>query len=264
LSSFYLAFAKREIILEVSEVFNSQFDGPHLQISVSTKTEFSCMNYKLEHEIEQTDEEIIIKIKEVKKPEGMCLTASGPAYFKYDAGLLKEGNYTLLLKKDFHSDEYKVKVLQDKVIVRSSLFFWSTFTKLKNKTIQRTPKNLLWATCFSPKKGEYDYDSVRIICSSFFKEIKNIALPYLKIEPGKTPKNRFYTYDSINDKDIIKIMQKFKKYNKYIYTNISTGEGKSFYCSPSNINCDYIGTANSPNIEIEYLKPLEDDFSFGI
>jgi len=84
---------------------------PHIALLVATETQYPCMNYWLESELDVVDNILRVSVSDrVRKPE-ICLTAIGPAQYKV-ALPVTVGTYTLEFTRHGLTDRYSVTVTQ--------------------------------------------------------------------------------------------------------------------------------------------------------
>lgn len=227
-----------EFSLDFREAFTDKFDGPHIFIFVSTVGKFPCSAFQ--NEFHKEGRYIQIKFGSITKQE-MCLMPGGNASFTRDLNI-REGKNTLEIISKGKKNIYSINLTDKEIQIISKKTEFSVYYQ---NSIQRLPKNLLWANCFY--NGNSDFDPHDDHCRNFFRLLEQITRPYKIAEAGKTPRNQFYLYDGA-DQPLLELIHQFDR--EHFYITISTWQGKIFICPT---NCTMPGVAYVPNLEIEYI-----------
>jgi hypothetical protein len=82
---------------------------PHIALLVATETQYPCMNYWLESELDVGDNMLRVSVSDRVRKPGVCLTAIGPAQYKV-ALPITVGTYTLEFTRHGLTDRYSVAV----------------------------------------------------------------------------------------------------------------------------------------------------------
>jgi hypothetical protein len=122
---------------EVREV-DSWSPGPPRQIVlfVQNDSTYSCMNFQIESSLVVQDDVIRDEMSgAIKAPEGICLTAIGPAVFRAGLGI-GEGSYTLEFVRHGVTDRYGLTVTRSAIRIMT---LQAHFTQPTARTSPRLP-----------------------------------------------------------------------------------------------------------------------------
>jgi hypothetical protein len=102
-------------------LIDGQWTG-ELSLLIATVDEWSCMNYLIETDMDLIATALKIDILGVTLPDGVCLTAFGPATTKYNIVRLGS-DFELEISHGSQTDEYHVTIADSAIVLPKSASF---------------------------------------------------------------------------------------------------------------------------------------------
>lgn len=122
-----------------------------LKLNLITEDYFPCANYSLSTSHSVTNNELIVKFKEIIRPQ-LCLAAGGPATSHID---LPENINQLTFINGKETNKYSINISKEKITVDP---IKSNFTNSLYKNTFRIPENSFAFVCGTNTDNTYIYD----------------------------------------------------------------------------------------------------------
>lgn len=139
---------------------------PFIQLQLETKGVFSCLGYGLVSNLSSSQSDLMVEILGVEKPDGLCLTAVGPAVNRFQLDVIP-GEYKLAFRHNGTTRPYQLMVTDSSLQVSGE----ASFITPDIKTFWRYPEQSFAYLCHSTS-------DTRWMCEEF-KQMLNDSLEIL-------------------------------------------------------------------------------------
>lgn len=136
----------------------------NFRLGAATEEIYSCCNFVLLHEREQSGDDIKIDFNGIYVPD-ICLTALGPASCQIDFGAINNGTYALRFKNEKYSTGQLV-VSDESFKIQ---FSDTTQVVFRNKELLRVPENTLWGWV------KYYHEDSIVTANEFIDSLKSLG-----------------------------------------------------------------------------------------
>ena len=150
---------------------------PELFFTMQTKKNLGCGAFQILHDVEQTGEEVVIRVLEIKEPKLICLGPEGPATARFKLPL-DPGKYTLTLINGKVRDQYTATVTNQRVKLTSEEADWTEPTAM---LYWRHPRNSFVYYCGATPE-------TKSLCTDFEARLQELPLTRIEVpEEGQWP-----------------------------------------------------------------------------
>jgi len=155
-------------------------EDPTLFLKMETADTLRCMNFRVQHTLDREGKEIVVRVLSVEIPNGMCLTALGPARVRRRLSL-DDGSYTLALINGSVRDAYEVSVTDRRVEIEPEKGGW---TAPFDTLFWRYPRRSFGYYCGTT-------NDTKEICDQFRSRLQDLPLTSIDIpDRGHWPYRR--------------------------------------------------------------------------
>lgn len=175
--------------VEQHEIAPEAPDVPKLFFTMRTKKNFGCSGYRIRHEVERTNDQVVVQILGIKGPEGNCSAVVAPASARFKLPL-DLGTYTLMLVNGEIRDEYTVTVTNQRVEVKTVDAGWTEPTATLH---WRYPSDSFAYYCGTTQE-------TTALCADFEGRLQDLPITRIEVpEEGEWPyrlQSKGYKFDA--------------------------------------------------------------------